>query len=173
MEPPRREPTPPPPSTVVLLTNMVGPGEVDDMLQTETADECTNYGKVERCLIYEVRARGHDAVVAGIHVCMAFRFLMGPRIQPYVSLSSFSKKQPPSEPSSIWTVVCLAAERSSRGTLTMSALVGLTLRPVQMNSLSLHTHTFIYAMKEGLHFSVFFFLICPDSSNVRSCPRLG
>ncbi|CAO3618817.1 unnamed protein product [Mucor hiemalis] len=42
------------PSHVILLTNMVGPGEVDDMLQEETADECSKYGKVERCLIFEV-----------------------------------------------------------------------------------------------------------------------
>ncbi|CAO3678892.1 unnamed protein product [Umbelopsis vinacea] len=39
---------------IVLLTNMVGPGEVDDTLQHETADECGKYGKVERCLIFEV-----------------------------------------------------------------------------------------------------------------------
>ncbi|CAG8458224.1 11148_t:CDS:2 [Paraglomus brasilianum] len=43
------------PSRVVLLTNMVGPGEVDDTLQEETADECNEkYGTVERCLIFEV-----------------------------------------------------------------------------------------------------------------------
>lgn len=42
-------------SPVILLTNMVGPGEVDDMLQEETADECSKYGKVERCLIFEVK----------------------------------------------------------------------------------------------------------------------
>ncbi|CAG8442655.1 161_t:CDS:10 [Cetraspora pellucida] len=43
------------PSRVILLTNMVGPGEVDDTLQEETADECNEkYGAVERCLIFEV-----------------------------------------------------------------------------------------------------------------------
>ncbi|KAI8079557.1 uncharacterized protein B0P05DRAFT_541076 [Gilbertella persicaria] len=42
------------PTHVVLLTNMVGPGQVDDMLQQETAEECSKYGKVERCLIFEV-----------------------------------------------------------------------------------------------------------------------
>ncbi|KAG9305921.1 hypothetical protein G9A89_016574 [Geosiphon pyriformis] len=42
-------------SRVILLTNMVGPGEVDDTLQEETADECNEkYGTVERCLIFEV-----------------------------------------------------------------------------------------------------------------------
>jgi hypothetical protein len=42
---------------IVLLRNMVGPGEVDDMLQHETADECGKYGKVERCLIFEVKSQ--------------------------------------------------------------------------------------------------------------------
>ncbi|CAG8464953.1 15368_t:CDS:2 [Acaulospora morrowiae] len=43
------------PSRVIMLTNMVGPGEVDDTLQEETADECNEkYGAVERCLIFEV-----------------------------------------------------------------------------------------------------------------------
>lgn len=41
-------------TSIVLLRNMVGPGEVDDTLQHETADECSKYGKVERCLIFEV-----------------------------------------------------------------------------------------------------------------------
>jgi len=33
---------------------MVGPGEVDDELESETADECSKYGKVLKCLIFEV-----------------------------------------------------------------------------------------------------------------------
>jgi len=32
------------PSRVVLLTNLVGAGEVDDTLQEETAEECEKYG---------------------------------------------------------------------------------------------------------------------------------
>lgn len=48
-----------PMSSVVLLTNMVGPGEVDEDLQTETADECAKFGKVERCLIFEVIKSEH------------------------------------------------------------------------------------------------------------------
>ncbi|TPX41961.1 hypothetical protein SeMB42_g05337 [Synchytrium endobioticum] len=46
--------SPMPISHVVLLKNMVGPGEVDDTLQDETADECKKYGEVDSCLIYEV-----------------------------------------------------------------------------------------------------------------------
>ena len=36
---------------------MVGPGEVDDTLEQETAEECTKFGKVERCVIHEVRPK--------------------------------------------------------------------------------------------------------------------
>ncbi|KAI8605830.1 hypothetical protein EDD21DRAFT_362662 [Dissophora ornata] len=43
------------PSNVILLTNMVGPGEVDNSLQEETAVECGKYGSVVRCLIFEVQ----------------------------------------------------------------------------------------------------------------------
>ena len=34
--------------------NMVGPGGVDEDLEPETAEECTKYGKVIKCLIFEV-----------------------------------------------------------------------------------------------------------------------
>lgn len=34
---------------------MVGPGEVDDSLQEETAAECEKFGPVVRCLIFEVQ----------------------------------------------------------------------------------------------------------------------
>ena len=33
---------------------MVGPGEVDAELEPETAEECAKYGKVIKCVIYEV-----------------------------------------------------------------------------------------------------------------------
>ena len=33
---------------------MVGPGEVDADLEGETSDECSKYGAVSKCLIYEV-----------------------------------------------------------------------------------------------------------------------
>ncbi|KAL8563504.1 hypothetical protein ACOMHN_066171 [Nucella lapillus] len=56
-------PPPPPPSNtnlmknpskVILLMNMVGPGEVDEELEPETAEECTKYGKVTKVVIYEL-----------------------------------------------------------------------------------------------------------------------
>ena len=42
------------PSSVVLLKNMVGPGEVDDMLAEECKQECSKYGPVDTCVIFEV-----------------------------------------------------------------------------------------------------------------------
>ena len=43
------------PTPVILLTNMVGPGEVDDDLQKETAEECGRFGRVVDCVVHEVR----------------------------------------------------------------------------------------------------------------------
>lgn len=42
------------PTKVVLLKNMVGPGEVDEDLQPETTEECSKYGEVANCLVYEI-----------------------------------------------------------------------------------------------------------------------
>jgi splicing factor 45 len=39
---------------VLLLRNMVGAGEVDDELESETASECTKYGEVVKCVIHEM-----------------------------------------------------------------------------------------------------------------------
>ncbi|KAJ3123237.1 hypothetical protein HK098_002075 [Nowakowskiella sp. JEL0407] len=39
-------------STVLLLTNMVGRTEVDDTLESETFEECSNFGPVEKCVIH-------------------------------------------------------------------------------------------------------------------------
>jgi hypothetical protein len=41
------------PTRVVLLTNMVGPGEVDEDLEQETAEEVGKYGKLKKCVIKE------------------------------------------------------------------------------------------------------------------------
>ncbi|UYV78095.1 RBM17 [Cordylochernes scorpioides] len=45
------------PSKVVLLKNMVGPGEVDEYLETETKEECGKYGEVISCLIFEIPSK--------------------------------------------------------------------------------------------------------------------
>jgi len=44
----------PTPTRVLLLQNMVGPGEVDDDLEIETKEECSKYGEVVKCLIFEI-----------------------------------------------------------------------------------------------------------------------
>ncbi|CAF4042338.1 unnamed protein product, partial [Rotaria magnacalcarata] len=48
---------------VILLKNMVGPGEVDDILDSETKEECQKYGEVEKCLIYEITDVPEDEAV--------------------------------------------------------------------------------------------------------------
>lgn len=43
---------------------MVGPGEVDQELEGETAEECGKYGKVIKCVIFEVSGfLLHDVLV--------------------------------------------------------------------------------------------------------------
>ncbi|KAI0209007.1 Splicing factor 45 [Lamellibrachia satsuma] len=51
------------PTKVILLRNMVGPGEVDDDLEPETAEECSKYGKVMKCVIFEVPNGADDEAV--------------------------------------------------------------------------------------------------------------
>ncbi|CAA2980172.1 DNA-damage-repair/toleration protein DRT111, chloroplastic-like [Olea europaea var. sylvestris] len=53
------------PTRVVLLRNMVGPGEVDDDLEGEVAEECSKFGAVTRVLIFEITEPGfpHDEAV--------------------------------------------------------------------------------------------------------------
>ncbi|XP_068128733.1 splicing factor 45 isoform X2 [Hyperolius riggenbachi] len=51
------------PTKVVLLRNMVGAGEVDEDLEAETKEECEKYGKVGKCVIFEIPgAPDEDAV---------------------------------------------------------------------------------------------------------------
>lgn len=51
------------PTKVILMQNMVGPGEVDDDLQPEVAEECSKYGEVIKCLIYEIPGAADDEAV--------------------------------------------------------------------------------------------------------------
>lgn len=41
-------------SGAYVLQNMVGRGEVDEDLEGETKEECEKYGKVVKCVIFEV-----------------------------------------------------------------------------------------------------------------------
>jgi len=52
-----------PPSKIVLLTNMVGAGEVDEDLEEETAEEAGKYGKLVKCVVKEIKGvPDHEAV---------------------------------------------------------------------------------------------------------------
>jgi len=51
------------PSKVIMLMNMVGPGEVDEELEPETAEECSKYGKVNKCVIFEIPEAPEDESV--------------------------------------------------------------------------------------------------------------
>ncbi|CAL1568723.1 unnamed protein product [Knipowitschia caucasica] len=51
------------PTKVVLLRNMVGPGEVDEDLEEETKEECEKYGKVYKCVIFEIAEVPDDEAV--------------------------------------------------------------------------------------------------------------
>uniref|UniRef100_A0AAX7UDI3 Splicing factor 45 n=1 Tax=Astatotilapia calliptera TaxID=8154 RepID=A0AAX7UDI3_ASTCA len=51
------------PTKVVLLRNMVGRGEVDEDLEGETKEECEKYGKVVKCVIFEIAEVPDDEAV--------------------------------------------------------------------------------------------------------------
>uniref|UniRef100_A0A2K5DJT6 RNA recognition motif domain-containing protein n=1 Tax=Aotus nancymaae TaxID=37293 RepID=A0A2K5DJT6_AOTNA len=51
------------PTKVVLLRNMVGAGEVDEDLEVETKEECEKYGKVGKCVIFEIPGAPDDGAV--------------------------------------------------------------------------------------------------------------
>lgn len=51
------------PTKVVLLRNMVGRGEVDEDLEGETKEECEKYGKVTKCVIFEIAVVTDDEAV--------------------------------------------------------------------------------------------------------------
>uniref|UniRef100_A0A8C2DQ38 Splicing factor 45 n=1 Tax=Cyprinus carpio TaxID=7962 RepID=A0A8C2DQ38_CYPCA len=51
------------PTKVVLLRNMVGRGEVDEDLEAETKEECEKYGKVTKCVIFEISGVSDEEAV--------------------------------------------------------------------------------------------------------------
>jgi len=57
-------PTGSPASRCIVLHNMVGPGEVDEMLEAEVQSECEKYGTVLNCSVHESKTetRNEEAV---------------------------------------------------------------------------------------------------------------
>lgn len=51
------------PTTVLLLKNMVGPGEVDSELEKEVQEECSKFGPVRTCVVYELKGAPPDQAV--------------------------------------------------------------------------------------------------------------
>ncbi|KAL7674184.1 hypothetical protein ACOME3_000463 [Neoechinorhynchus agilis] len=64
LEDPIIRPTATQPSKVILLRNMVGPGEVDKELETETREECERkYGQTKRVTIFEIPGAPQEEAV--------------------------------------------------------------------------------------------------------------
>ena len=42
------------PTKVIWLRNRIGAGEVDEDLEVETKEECEKYGRVGKCVIFEI-----------------------------------------------------------------------------------------------------------------------
>merc|ERR1712217_229713 len=51
------------PTKVVLLTNLVGAGDVDEDLEEETAEEAQKYGTLKKCSIKELKGKPDDQAV--------------------------------------------------------------------------------------------------------------
>jgi hypothetical protein len=93
-------------STVVMLTNMVGAGEVG--LEAETSEECAKYGRVVECAVFEEAAHrcvpeeavrifvrfADEAAAARAATDLNGRFFNGKRVRArFFDLGRFEKRQ--------------------------------------------------------------------------------
>lgn len=100
--------TPSYPPSLPHTQNLVGPGEVDDGLQPETASECAKFGAVAECVVYECPARSvppeeavrvfvmfHEAASAVLaRESMDGRFFGGRRVSAtYYSEEGFAQRR--------------------------------------------------------------------------------
>jgi len=61
-------PTGTPPSRIIVLHNMVCPGEVDEFLSTEIANECEKYGVVLKCEVHQSETEQNPEEAVKIYV---------------------------------------------------------------------------------------------------------
>ena len=77
---------------------MVGPGEVDEYLEPETFEECGKYGKVSKCLIFEVGVdlQAGQKVIKHIscstQLSMTFKLLIVFKIAAIVGILTFKSR---------------------------------------------------------------------------------
>ncbi|KAI8923632.1 hypothetical protein BC831DRAFT_470270 [Entophlyctis helioformis] len=57
---------------LVLLTNVVGPGDVDDELEGEIREECSKFGRVRACRVVEIKPRGRVPDEEAVQVYVEF-----------------------------------------------------------------------------------------------------
>ena len=72
--------------------NMISPSEVDGQLEQETKDECSKYGRVERCMIFQVCFAHEGYYQAVMSICWSFRWQMDLSQSPKQSESSSSSR---------------------------------------------------------------------------------
>lgn len=81
-------------SKVVILSNMVGPEDVDETLQEEIQDECSKFGAVNKVIIYKEKQTDNDDddfddVIVKIFV--EFSMSSGKLVQPKRRLQDFKQ----------------------------------------------------------------------------------
>merc|ERR1712037_806248 len=60
-------------SRVILLTNMVGPEDVDEDLQEDVEQECNKYGKVDHIVIYQEKQDESDDAEVLVKIFVEFK----------------------------------------------------------------------------------------------------
>jgi len=54
------------------LPEKVAPGEVDDLLSKEVAEECRRFGPVRTCVVHEAKGVAEEEAVKDLYLCFLF-----------------------------------------------------------------------------------------------------
>ena len=54
------------------LPDKVAPGEVDDSLAKEVAEECRKFGPVRTCVVHEAKGVAEEEAVKDLYLCFLF-----------------------------------------------------------------------------------------------------